>query len=80
MRTRVSTKGQVVIPRAAREALGLEQGDELEVRVEGERILLEKAPQEREDWRRWEGRFEEFSLTADLVNEHRREVEGEGLP
>jgi AbrB family looped-hinge helix DNA binding protein len=40
MRTRVSTKGQVVIPRAVRDKLQLRPGDPLETLVEGDRIIL----------------------------------------
>ncbi|PZA06035.1 MULTISPECIES: AbrB/MazE/SpoVT family DNA-binding domain-containing protein [unclassified Meiothermus] len=38
--TRLSSKGQVVLPKAVREALGLEAGDELRVEVEGDTIRL----------------------------------------
>jgi AbrB family looped-hinge helix DNA binding protein len=38
--TRISTKGQVVIPKAVREALGLRPGDELTVELENGAIRL----------------------------------------
>jgi AbrB family looped-hinge helix DNA binding protein len=40
MNTRVSTKGQVVLPRAIRDRMNLRAGDALEARIEGERIVL----------------------------------------
>jgi AbrB family looped-hinge helix DNA binding protein len=40
MRTRVSTKGQVVIPLVVRQKLQLRPGDTLDTRVEGNRIVL----------------------------------------
>jgi AbrB family looped-hinge helix DNA binding protein len=40
METKVSTKGQVVLPNAVRRRLGLQSGDALEVEVEGGRIVL----------------------------------------
>ena len=40
MRTHVSTKGQVVLPKSVRERLGLRPGDPLETRIEGHRIVL----------------------------------------
>jgi len=43
MRTRISTKGQVVIPRAIRDKLELRPGDFLETRVEGDNIVLTPA-------------------------------------
>ena len=39
---RVSSKGQIVIPRAIREALGLEQGDTLLVARRGDLLILKK--------------------------------------
>lgn len=41
--TRLSTKGQIVIPREVREQLGWEPGLELEVRDEGNSILIRPA-------------------------------------
>lgn len=41
MKTVVSEKGQVVIPKEVRERLGLTRGTVLNVRVEGKRIILE---------------------------------------
>jgi antitoxin PrlF len=41
---RLSSKGQVTIPRSVREALALEEGDELVFRVEGDRAVLARSP------------------------------------
>jgi len=40
MQTKVSTKGQVVLPSMLREKLGLRPGDALDVRLEGDAIVL----------------------------------------
>ena len=40
----VSSKNQIVIPREAREALGLKAGDKLLVVVRGKRVLLLQKP------------------------------------
>lgn len=40
MQTRISTKGQVVLPIPIRRRLGLRAGDSLDANVEGERIVL----------------------------------------
>jgi AbrB family looped-hinge helix DNA binding protein len=37
---RLTSKGQVTLPKAVREALGLEQGDQIVFRVEGRRAVL----------------------------------------
>ncbi len=41
---KMSSKNQIVVPRVAREALGLEPGDRLVVTVSGGRIAMEKQP------------------------------------
>jgi antitoxin PrlF len=41
---RLSSKGQVTVPRAVREALSLEEGDRLVFRVEGDRAILARTP------------------------------------
>jgi AbrB family looped-hinge helix DNA binding protein len=40
MQTKVSTKGQVVLPGPIRRRLGLRAGDPLDAKVEGDRIVL----------------------------------------
>lgn len=41
---RVTSKGQVTVPKVVREALGIKDGDEVVFRVEGHRALLAKTP------------------------------------
>ncbi len=41
---RLSSKGQVTVPKAVREALGLAEGDAVVFRVEGKRAILAKTP------------------------------------
>ncbi|MGA2570955.1 MAG: AbrB/MazE/SpoVT family DNA-binding domain-containing protein [Terracidiphilus sp.] len=40
MQTRVSTKGQIVIPQPVRRRLGIRAGDPLDIAVEKDRIVL----------------------------------------
>jgi AbrB family looped-hinge helix DNA binding protein len=47
VQTRVSTKGQIVLPGPLRRRLGIRAGDPLDVDVEGERIVLTMRPQQR---------------------------------
>lgn len=47
MQTRVSTKGQIVLPGQLRRQLGIQAGDPLDVGVEGERIVLTMRPKRR---------------------------------
>ncbi len=43
-RAKMTSKGQVTIPKSVREALGLNAGDELLFRVERSRALVAKTP------------------------------------
>jgi AbrB family looped-hinge helix DNA binding protein len=43
-RAKITSKGQVTIPRSVRDALALEEGDELLFRVERSRALIAKTP------------------------------------
>lgn len=40
----LSSKGQLTVPKAVREALGLVEGDQVVFRVEGKRALLARTP------------------------------------
>src|SRR5450759_5273019 len=41
---RVTSKGQVTVPKAVRDALGIMQGDQVVFRVEGNRAVLARTP------------------------------------
>lgn len=41
---RVTSKGQVTVPKAVRDALGIAEGDEVVFRVEGNRAVLARTP------------------------------------
>ncbi len=41
---RVTSKGQVTIPKAVRDSLGIETGDHIVFRVEGSRAVIARAP------------------------------------
>jgi AbrB family looped-hinge helix DNA binding protein len=41
---RVTSKGQMTIPKAVRDALGIKQGDQVVFRVEGNRAVLARTP------------------------------------
>ena len=41
---RVTSKGQVTLPKAVRDALGIEEGDEIVFRVEGHRAVVARTP------------------------------------
>ncbi len=41
---RMTSKGQVTVPKAVRDALGLDEGDSVAFRVEGQRAVLARIP------------------------------------
>lgn len=41
---KVTSKGQVTVPKAVRNALGIKEGDEVIFRVEGNRAVLTRTP------------------------------------
>lgn len=41
---KITSKGQVTVPKAVRDALGIEEGDEVVFRVEGDRAVLARTP------------------------------------
>ncbi len=41
---KVTSKGQVTVPKAVRDALGIHEGDEVVFRVEGNRAVLARTP------------------------------------
>ena len=41
---RLSSKGQLTVPKAVRDALKLEEGDQVVFRVQGERAILARTP------------------------------------
>jgi AbrB family looped-hinge helix DNA binding protein len=72
MRARVSSKGQIAIPKHIRDRLGLKQGVDLTVRVEGNEVILRKV--QRGLWRKWSGRLKGSGLLAARVEERRKEL------
>ena len=72
MDTRLSSKGQVVIPKQVREELGLEPGTRFHVRVDEGRIVLE--PVTESLIAELYGKFAGVDLLAELEKEHALEV------
>jgi antitoxin PrlF len=42
---KVSSKGQITVPKAVRDALGIKEGDEVVFRVEGRHAVLARTPE-----------------------------------
>lgn len=74
---RVSSKGQVVIPRRVRDELGIRQGDLCQVEVREGAVVL-RPLRGGHGWRRWGGLLLGTGALREHLHEHRRELEREG--
>ncbi|MEA3408496.1 MAG: AbrB/MazE/SpoVT family DNA-binding domain-containing protein [Chloroflexota bacterium] len=75
MLARLSSKGQLVIPKPVRDLLGLRKGTQFQVRTEGGRIILEPVGPSSADT--LYGKYADADFLTALEEEHRREIEGE---
>lgn len=75
---KLSTKGQIVLPKHIREALDLRPGTVLKVMHQGQHVILEPVATSMID--RLHGKFAGGALLNDLEAEHRREVERDLRP
>ncbi|MGH2352945.1 MAG: AbrB/MazE/SpoVT family DNA-binding domain-containing protein [Chloroflexota bacterium] len=83
--TTLSSRGQVVLPKAVRERLGLVDGQRLAVEVIGDHVLLRpvgeqhppgaSAAPRQQGWQSLRGCLMGTNALADLMADHRREVE-----
>ncbi|MCL6639093.1 MAG: AbrB/MazE/SpoVT family DNA-binding domain-containing protein [Firmicutes bacterium] len=72
---RLSSKGQLVLPKNVRERLALKRGLELKVELIGGKIILEPVYQEtKTDWRRWRGSLKGGRALEEHLEEHRQEA------
>lgn len=71
--TALSTKGQIIIPKRIREALGLRPGAKFIVELEEDKVVLR--PVKEDIAQRLYGRYRKSDFLEDLEEEHREEVE-----
>jgi len=75
MLVKLSSKGQLVIPRPIRKALGLHRGTQFHVRVDEGKVILEPVgPSPAEALY---GKYTDADLLTDLEEEHRQEIRDE---
>ena len=72
LKARLSSRGQLALPKEVRDQLDLSEGVSLTVRVEGDEVILRKLVTE--SWREWEGRFQGSDLLGDLARDRRKEL------
>jgi AbrB family looped-hinge helix DNA binding protein len=75
MLAKLSSKGQLVIPKPIREALGLRRGTRFHVQVDEGRIILE--PQIASPADALYGKYADADFLTALEEEHRREIEND---
>jgi AbrB family looped-hinge helix DNA binding protein len=76
MLAKLSSKGQLVIPKVIRKALNLHPGTELHVEIVGQKIIIEPVvPHSPID--ALYGKYTDIDLLTDLETEHRRELDDE---
>jgi len=71
MTSRVGPKGQVVIPKAFRDELGIGPGDEVVFSLVDGAVLVEPV----REWRSLKGALKGLGSVAELEAEHRWEIE-----
>jgi antitoxin PrlF len=67
----VSSKGQIAIPKAIRDALNLSEGTKLNLEVRGQEIVLSKEPA----WKKLQGAAAGSDLISGLAEERKWERE-----
>jgi len=73
----LSSKGQIVIPKDIRDALGLREGDKLEISLEGHRVVMHHVSEKYPDWRTLQGAFGPVDQTTTEIMAEIREEEFE---
>jgi len=73
--TRISPKGQIVIPKAVRERLNLKAGTQVSIDVQGEALVMKRLGSVVPDWHTMRGMFREGpNLLHDLAADHAAEI------
>ncbi|WP_338824777.1 hypothetical protein MHOCP_03620 [Moorella humiferrea] len=72
---RLSSKGQLVLPKNIRDKLALQRGGELKIELVEGKIILEPVSKEtKSGWRRWGGALRGSRVLEEHLIEHKLEV------
>ena len=75
-----SGTGQIMLPQVLRQALGLQKGDQLEVTIDGDGLVLTRVHSvPSQSWQRWRGRLAGTQALQAHVADHEDEVRRERL-
>lgn len=80
MEATVAERGQITLPKAVRDALGLTKGSKLKVELEGSRIVLRKDVGDAVSRARGRIRLPEGVSTDDIMRELRGRAPGDPYP
>jgi len=72
---RLSSKGQLVIPKTIRESMRLKNGDQFQVRIEDGKIVLD--PVAKGLVEKLHGKYARHNILKGLEEDHKREIENE---
>jgi len=76
IKTTISSKGQIAIPKAVRERLNLKAGTEISIDVQGEALVLKRLVRNHPDWHTMRGMFRGGpDLLSNLTAERAAEID-----
>jgi AbrB family looped-hinge helix DNA binding protein len=71
----LSGTGQIMLPQVLRHAIGLQEGDQLEITIEGDRLVLTRVSSvPAQPWQRWRGRLAGTQALQAHMADHEDEV------
>jgi AbrB family looped-hinge helix DNA binding protein len=70
---KISSKGQIAIPKEIRKQLRLKEGSEIALEVHEKELVMRKV--RAKSWRRWRGVLKGTGMLQDLEREHREELQ-----
>lgn len=77
MTLKMSSKGQIVIPKQVRENLRLKEGDRLELILQDDQLVIRKEKRrgrEEVNWRSWRGILAGTKAVQEHLAEHQEEI------
>ena len=70
---KVSSKGQIAIPKLVRERLGLTEGSQLALEIKENNLILHKVSSP--SWKKWRGSLRGTNALQEYEQEHHQEVQ-----
>jgi len=74
-KAKLSSKGQLIIPKKYRQQLNLKPGDEFNVLIKDGYLVLSPAEKSLVGWQKWRGTLAGYRVLQEHLDEHFREVD-----